>query len=400
MHVALYSPAWPLIRYPNGVVTYVHWMREALTALGHSVTVFAGAMDPDWNEPGVHRVAGTPLTRCKRWVRNRVPAWRNPLVDWAEELAHSISRVHVTQPFDVIEIEESFGLFGELARVMKIPVIVKLHGPAFLSLIEEELGTPAADQKIAAEGRALKQAQAVISPSRDVLDRTVALYALHPPICEHVVNPLTLPKTTPVWDLASCDRKTILFVGRFDKRKGGDLVLLAFERLLHTRPDLQLVFIGPDFGVDGGDGVLLKFEEFRRRVFGDRPTPQIRFLGRQSGAEIAVQRVHAMLTLVASRWENQSYTALEAMLQGCPVISTDCGGQSEIVRHGSTGLLARPDDVDDLCNKIACVLDAPDMAAELGRRARAYVLDQHSPEVVARQTLAVYQRAIAAAAAR
>lgn len=400
MHVALYSPAWPLIRYPNGVVTYVHWMREALTAQGHRVTVFAGAMDADWNEPGVHKVTSTLAMRVRRWLRNRVPAWRNAVVDWAEELAGSIQRVHAQQPFDVIEIEESFGLFGELDRLLPIPVVVKLHGPAFLSLIEEELGTPAADAKIAAEGRALKQVAAVISPSRDVLDRTVARYALSPPICEHIVNPLTLPATAPVWNLASCDRQTILFVGRFDKRKGGDLVLLAFEKLLRTRPDLKLVFIGPDFGVDGGDGKLLNFEAFRRRLFGDRATPQIQFLGRRSSAEIAVQRGHAMLTLVASRWENQSYTALEAMLQGCPVISTDCGGQGEFVLPGSTGLLVRPDDVDDLCEKIGLVLDAPDKAAELGRNARAHVLAHHSPDVVARQTLAVYQRAISAAAGR
>jgi glycosyltransferase involved in cell wall biosynthesis len=400
MHIALYSPAWPLIRYPNGVVTYVHWMREALTAQGHRVTVFATAMDPDWNEPGIHKIVGTPWLRCKRWLRNRVPAWRSSMVDWTEEVSSTLRSVHAKHPIDVIEMEESFGLFGELSKMLPIPVVVKLHGPAFLSLIEEELGTPAADAKIAAEGLALKHFKAVMSPSRDVLDRTVARYALSPPICEHVVNPLELPATAPVWDLATCDRRAILFVGRFDKRKGGDLVLLAFEKLLRTRPELKLVFIGPDFGVEAGAGPLVKFDEFKRRVFGDRPTPQIEYLGKRTAAEIAVQRGRAMVTVVASRWENQSYTALEAMLQGCPLVSTDCGGQGEFVKHGSTGLLARPDDADDLCEKIAALLDAPDQAAELGRNARAYVLAHHSPDVVASQTLAVYQRAIAASAGR
>jgi glycosyltransferase involved in cell wall biosynthesis len=400
MHVALYSPSWPLSRYPNGIVTYVHWMRAALQAQGHRVTVFTGTMDADWSEPGVHKVASAPGMRWKRWLRNRIPAWRNAVRDWAEELASSIARVHARQPFDVIEIEESFGLFGELDKVLAIPVVVKLHGPAFLSLIEEELGTPDADRKIAAEGLALQAARTVISPSRDVLDRTLARYGLTPPICEHIVNPLMLPDTAPVWDLRTCDRDTILFVGRFDKRKGGDLVLLAFEQLLRTRTDLKLVFVGPDFGVDGGNGTLLKFEEFRRRVFAGRETPQIQYLGRQSAAAIADQRARAMVTLVASRWENQSYTALEAMLQGCPIVSSDCGGQGEIIQHGVTGLLARPEDVDDFCAKIASLLDAPEVASALGRDARAHALAHHSPDVVARQTLAVYHRAIAAEAGR
>ena len=400
MHIALYSPAWPLVRYPNGVVTYVHWMREALIAQGHSVTVFAGAMDADWKESGVHKIGSTRAMRWRRWMRNRVPAWRDAIFDWAEDLASSIARVHADKPFDIVEIEESFGLFGKLDEMLQIPVVVKLHGPAFLSLIEDELGTPAADRKIAAEGAALQKACSIMSPSQDVLDRTVERYALAPPVCVHVVNPLMLPAAAPIWDLATCDRQTILFVGRFDKRKGGDLVLLAYQKLRRTRPDLKLVFIGPDFGVDGENGELLNFEAFRQRIFGSAPTPQLQYLGKQASASISEQRARAMVTIVASRWENQSYTALEAMLQGCPIVSTDCGGQREIIRDGETGLLARADDVDDLADKIARLLDSPELAQRLAQQARAHALAHHSPEVVARQTLAVYERALAAEAGR
>jgi glycosyltransferase involved in cell wall biosynthesis len=400
MHIALYSPAWPLIRYPNGVVTYVHWMREALIAQGHSVTVFAAAMDADRNESGVHKIGSTAPMRWRRWMRNRVPAWRDSIVDWAEDLASCIARVHAEKPFDIVEIEESFGLFGKLDEMLPIPVVVKLHGPAFLSMIEEELGTPAADKKIADEGIALKKARVIMSPSRDVLARTIERYALAAPVCEHVVNPLTLPAAAPIWDLAGCDRQTLLFVGRFDKRKGGDLVLRAFEKLRRTRPDLKLCFIGPDFGVDGANGERLSFEQFRQQLFGSAPTPQLEYLGKQPSAAISIQRAKAMVTIVASRWENQSYTALEAMLQGCPIVSTDCGGQPEIVRDGETGLLARADDVDDLADKIARLLDSPELAQQLGRNARVHALAHHSPDVVARQTLAVYERAVAAEAGR
>ena len=33
LHIALWSPAWPLAQYQNGIITYVHWMRQALQAL-------------------------------------------------------------------------------------------------------------------------------------------------------------------------------------------------------------------------------------------------------------------------------------------------------------------------------------------------------------------------------
>ena len=30
MHIAMWSPAWPLEKYQNGIVTYVHWMKREL----------------------------------------------------------------------------------------------------------------------------------------------------------------------------------------------------------------------------------------------------------------------------------------------------------------------------------------------------------------------------------
>jgi hypothetical protein len=43
MHVAFFSQAWPPERHPNGVVSYVHWMREELR-LRHRVSNFTAEL--------------------------------------------------------------------------------------------------------------------------------------------------------------------------------------------------------------------------------------------------------------------------------------------------------------------------------------------------------------------
>jgi glycosyltransferase involved in cell wall biosynthesis len=160
-------------------------------------------------------------------------------------------------------MEESFGWMADVQAITSIPTVVKLHGPAFLSLVEEELETPLAQAKIEREGRALMRMTCVTSPAQRTLDETIARYGLKPALARHIDNPLSLPASAPIWALDRCDRKRLLFVGRFDKRKGGDVVLRAFDALARDDHSLQLTFVGPDGGVADSHGGRLGFNDAR-----------------------------------------------------------------------------------------------------------------------------------------
>ena len=393
MHIALMSPAWPLKRYPNGVVAYVQWMRQELTRQGHRVSVFTGSLA----EPGegVYLVPPTLTYRARVWLesRRRVPG--SSVFHWGGAYAGAVLEVHREHPIDVIEMEESFGWPADVMSGTSIPTVVKLHGPAFMTLVDEAMSLPNARTRIEREGAALRRAQVLISPARHTLDATIQRYHLAPAIHRRVVNPLALPESAPLWDLNRCDRSTLLFVGRFDKLKGGDIVMRAFARLLAANPDLKLIFVGPDAGISAIDGKRISFDEFKSTLFAGPAATRVDYRGKLAPDDIYVLRAHALITIVGSRWENQSYTALEAMLQGCPLVSSDAGGQREIIVDGVTGLLAKTGSFEDLSAKIQTLIDDPERAAELGRHAREYVLEHHAPSRVVAETLAVYEEAIA-----
>ena len=52
-------------------------------------------------------------------------------------------------------------------------------------------------------------------------------------------------------DSETCNTDTLLFVGRFDGLKGGDLMLRVFAELALSYPKLRLVFVGPGSRRDG-----------------------------------------------------------------------------------------------------------------------------------------------------
>jgi glycosyltransferase involved in cell wall biosynthesis len=110
--------------------------------------------------------------------------------------------------------------------------------------------------------------------------------------------------------------------------------------------------------------------------------------------EIEKLRVKAMLTVVASRWENTGYTVLEAMLQGCPLVSTDAGGCPEAVMHGVTGRLAKSEDPDAFAVQFRSMLDEPKGAQDMGRAARLHIVETFAAAKVAAATIEMYQKAI------
>jgi glycosyltransferase involved in cell wall biosynthesis len=391
MHIAMYTPAWPADKYSNGIVTYVQHVRTELLRQGHRVSLLTGSIDDEDLGPDIHRVD-------KRGALGDRILRKLGLVDkpqsWGHMLGRRILDIHRSAPIDVVEVEESFGWCKDLSDMVPMPVIVKLHGPAFLDMVEGR-DTPQGEKKMADEGVALRASRFITSPSSDTLAQTLAHYDLKPLIGETVPNPMVAASDAHQWRLDRCDPKALLFIGRFDLRKGGDIVLRAFHRLLQTRPDLKLVFAGPDRGVPDASGRKVHLPEFVDSLFTPAQKAQVSYLGQTPVSQIPGLRQQALVTLVASRWDNQPNTALEAMMQSCPVVAIDAGGVGEIVQHGETGLLARHDDLDDFCRQIETLLDDPSAAAELGRRGRIAITQRHDVRTLVGDTLSVYQRAIA-----
>jgi glycosyltransferase involved in cell wall biosynthesis len=121
----------------------------------------------------------------------------------------------------------------------------------------------------------------------------------------------------------------ILFVGKDWRRKGGDLVLDACNRLVSAGTDVQLDIVGiehppplPPFA--RSHGLLNKRSEVGR----ERITELFR---------------SADIFFVPSRAENYGLVFCEALAFGVPVVSTAVGGIPTIVRNGQNGYLLAPE---------------------------------------------------------
>ena len=100
------------------------------------------------------------------------------------------------------------------------------------------------------------------------------------------------------------------------------------------------------------------------------PPRRMRLAGQLDLAPILQQ---SSLLALSSTAEGLPNVVLEAMAAGLPVVATDVGGLSEVVKHGETGSLVAPKDVAALANAISHLLADDTLRAAFGQAGRRRV---------------------------
>lgn len=403
--IVFYSPGWPPWAFQNGIATYVANLREPLAGFGFASRVLAGSTAQDTSDPDVADVRALRRTQSlsvkllDRALYHLAPR-RSAACRMGLELTAALTWVRRVFPFDLVEIEESFGFAEYVRRALDVPIVVRLHGPWFLNGPALGVREDAAFQRrVTCEGLTIARAAAVTAPSRDVLERVRQRYGLPLPGAEVIPCPGPVVPESQRWNGACCEANAVLFVGRFDRHKGGDLAIDAFRELAKEFPALQLWFVGPDRGlVDEASRTWDLPTYLEEHVPDGSARRRVQVLGAQTPQAISELRRRAFLTIVPSRYDNFPMTAVEALAFGAPIVASRAGGIPEIVRDGETGLTFRPGDFRDLAAKIRRLLTEPGLATGLAGRARVDFDTRFSPSSVARSTAAFYEGVLTTAA--
>ncbi|MEJ6404888.1 glycosyltransferase family 4 protein [Yoonia sp. 2307UL14-13] len=384
MKIALVTPSWPGIGHANGITTSVVNLVDGLEALGHEVTIIplSPAQEPD------PRCIDLPLARnatILERVTERLDLADPTHIRYAESIA-AAGRIAIEQrQIDVLIMEETQGWAAIVQKMLPVPVIVTLHGPWFLQTALEDYKTTRHDvRRLKREATAFRTCAGMTVPSRDVLDKTVAQV---PSVVDKRIvlhNSIQLKDAVDQAALTDKQRRSILFVGRNDRRKGADVLLEGFTTLVEGGDDVHLTFVGPDPGMEQPDGSTLSITQ----VLGALPEKvqdRISYLGLQSKEQIDTLRHQHGVTVIASRYETFPYVVLEALASGSATISAAGGGPKEIIRDSETGLLIPVEDSGALAAAVRRILADPALAASLGQAGRTDIETRFSPRAIAQQ---------------
>jgi starch synthase len=191
------------------------------------------------------------------------------------------------------------------------------------------------------------------------------------------------------------ERPYVLFVGRITRQKGlGHLVAAAHA----IDPAAQVVLSAgapdtPEIGRETSDAVE-KLQASRGNVLWiEEMVPR---------EELVQLLTHAAVFVCPSVYEPLGIVNLEAMACGTAVVGSAVGGIPEVVVEGETGLLVDYDPADtrafeaDLAARTNELLADPARAAAMGEAGRRRAEQSFSWPAIARETVDVYERVLAA----
>ena len=113
------------------------------------------------------------------------------------------------------------------------------------------------------------------------------------------------------------------------------------------------------------------------------------FMGAHDQTELPYFYSAAEMITVLSHYESFGMVALGAMACGAPVIASDVGGLSFVVRDVETGFLILDRDVDAWADKMLLLLSRPELRTELGDRG-VEIAQHYAWARIADQMLALY----------
>jgi glycosyltransferase involved in cell wall biosynthesis len=182
---------------------------------------------------------------------------------------------------------------------------------------------------------------------------------------------------------ALAGRTVLLFLSRLDPKKGLDILLPAFCRVVQTHPEAALVLAG-----DGEEPFVAALRERVRTLGLDGSVIFAGFLGGENKLSALAA---ADVFVLPSYSENFGVAPVEAMAAGVPVVISEHVGVSEEVRENEAGLVVPAAD-GAFAHALKTLLDDRDLRRRLGANGRRLAQARFSPEATARELAALYDR--------
>lgn len=330
MKIALVSPYD--FAYPGGVVNHISCLEQQFTSLGHDVKIIAPASKAVYTLGDRFIRIGTPRPIPVSGSIARITV--------SVRLESQIKEVFEREKFDICHLHEPLmpTLCTTVLRLKRAPMVGTFHasgGKPWYTMF-----SPIMKWYLDRWFRKLDGRIAVSGIAKDYVNTFFpAEYTIIPNgIDTHHFNSNSLP-----FDKFKDGKLNILFVGRFEKRKGFDYLLKAYRLVKQEIPNCRLIAVGP--------GVRLR-NKYEKQI-GKNGLKDVVFTGYATYSDLPrYYTTSDVVCFPATGRESFGIVLLEAMAVGRPIVASAIEGYASVLSDGVDGIAVPPKNPEKIAEAI------------------------------------------------
>lgn len=383
---------------------YVRELSRQLAERGHRVDIFTRSQDPavPHEVPGleigayVHHIPAGP----------EAPYNKHRLFDYLPEFVDGVQAISQANGIQYDVYHSHYWLSGWVARELQknhyAPIVQMFHTlGAMKNRVARRGDDHETERRIEIEHEIMQFSDRIIAATPNDRQHMIDLYAapgdhidvIPPGVDINLFHPI--PQLDARERVATKEDHTILFVGRIDPIKGIDVWFKAMAIVVDENPSLRgrlcICLVGGDVDDETEpDAELARLQALKDEL---GIAEMVTFLGRRSQESLPFFYASADVVVMPSLYESFGMVALEAMACGTPVVASDVGGLSFVVRDGETGYLVPENDPEALAQCLGKLLRDSDLRRRLGARG-VEIAREYAWQRIADRIEVVYQSAI------
>ncbi|OIP79158.1 MAG: glycoside hydrolase [Oscillatoriales cyanobacterium CG2_30_44_21] len=384
----------------GGQNVYVRHVGETLAALGWQVDMFTRKNHTD-TEAIVQHSPHCRTIRLKAGAESYIS--RDLLFEHMPEFLDSFQAFQRTQGMNYPLVHTNYWLSAwvgmELQKTSGIQLIHTYHSLAavkYQSLVEIP---HFANTRLKIEREILERANCVIATSPQEQETLRSLVSTRGQIevipCGTDTNNFRLTSKTHARAKLKLDsrEKVVLYVGRFDERKGIETLVRAFALLKSDEfKNLKLIIVGGSSANMPDGAERIRIENLVSELGIKDSTV---FAGRIGHDVLPFYYTAADVCVIPSHYEPFGLVAIEAMACGVPVVASNVGGLKFTIIPEETGLLVEPKNVEAFANGIHRILFDELWVRKMRKQASANVNQRFSWSGVTIQLSELYRHVLA-----
>jgi D-inositol-3-phosphate glycosyltransferase len=384
----------------GGQNVYVRHVGENLATLGWQVDMFTRKVHPD-DDDIVQHSPHCRTIRLKAGAETYIP--RDRLFEHMPEFVKSFQTFQTSQGMHYPLIHTNYWLSAwvglELQKTSAVQLLHTYHSLGVVKYQSEQNRPDSADRRLQIECEILERANCIVATSPQEAQTLRSQVSTHGRIemipCGTDTNNFRLMSKTDARKQLQLNlrEQIILYVGRFDPRKGIETLVRACALLkAQGRKNLRLIIVG-------GSSPQMPDGAERERIEGIVDElglhSEVMFAGQIGHDILPFYYTAADVCVIPSHYEPFGLVAIEAMACGTPVVASDVGGLKFTIIPEQTGLLVPPQDIVAFADGIHRILFDELWARKMRKQASANVNQRFTWGGVAIQLSELYRQVLA-----